>query len=411
MKLVNPPTKRAHYSGAKSVNILFGGGVKRGSVPAIKNLEKAAERIKKAVRLKERIILYGDADMDGVSSVIVLKECIINLGGEVAAVYFPDRETEGYGINKDALNYLKKYAPALFITVDLGIGNFEEIKLAKKLGFEVMILDHHKVLRKLPAASIIVDPHQKGDKYPFKEFAAAGVVFKLTEVLMGKKMTPALRNNFLELAALATIADMMIMEEDNIEIITAGLASLKNTFRPGLQVFVKEQDSAPRSMAQKIISACHSAGTAKNHVNEAYIILTSISTEGAEPLAEELIEKSYIRRQRIKEITEEVEKRVFKKAGEAIIFEGDKDWPILIAGPASSKTCNVYKKPVFLYSQREKDSQGAVRTPKGIDGVKPMIHCSKFLETYGGHPQAAGFKIKNKNLENFKKCLLKYFQK
>ena len=163
-------------------------------------------------------------------------------------------------------------------------------------------------------------------------------------------------------------------------------------------------------MAQKIISACHSAGTAINHLNEAYILLTSTSVEEAEPIAEELLEKSYLRHQRIKEITEEVEKRIFKKGGESIVFEGDKDWPILMAGPASSKICNIYKKPVFLYSQREKDSQGAVRTPKGVDGVKPMIQCSKLLETYGGHPQAAGFRIKNKNLEKFKTCLIKYFQ-
>ena len=384
--------------------------VKRSKKLEIKNLKKAAERIKEAIKNKERIILYGDADMDGVSSVIILKECIKNLGGDIAAVYFPDREVEGYGLNQHALKYLKKHAPALFIPLDLGIGNFEEIKLAKKMGFEVLIVDHHKILKKLPKAPIIIDPHQRGDKYPFKEFAAAGVVFKLTEAMLGKQLTPALRNNFLELAALATIADMMIQEEDNLEIVTMGLVSLKNTFRPGLKIFLNALENNSRSMAQKIISACHSAGTAINHLNEAYILLTSTSVEEAEPIAEELLEKSYLRHQRIKEITEEVEKRIFKKGGESIVFEGDKDWPILMAGPASSKICNIYKKPVFLYSQREKDSQGAVRTPKGVDGVKPMIQCSKLLETYGGHPQAAGFRIKNKNLEKFKTCLIKYFQ-
>ena len=382
----------------------------------IKNIKKAAERIKKAIEKKERLILYGDADMDGVCSVIILKEAIKNLGGEVTAVYFPDRETEGYGVNKDALDYLKKYSPALFITLDLGIANFEEVKLAKKLGFEAVILDHHKVLKKLPKASIIVDPHQKGDKYPFKEFAAAGVIFKLAEVLLSKKMTPFLRNNFLELAALATIADMMTEEDDNIEIVTSGLASLKNTFRPGLKVFCDENTSRPdekcsRAVAQKIISACHSAGTAPDHLNEAYSLLTSVSADQAEPLAEYLIEKSYLRKQKIKEITEEVKRRISGEKQEAIIFDGDSNWPILMAGPASSKICNAYKKPVFLYSQKGNESQGAVRTPKGIDGVKPMMHCSKFLENYGGHPQAAGFRIKNKNLKKFKKCLLAYFQK
>ena len=378
----------------------------------IKNLDKAAERIKKAIKRKEGIILYGDADMDGVASVIILKEAIANLDVHPRGVhtYFPDRETEGYGVNKDALNYLKNYAPALFITLDLGIANFEEIKLAKKMGFEVMVLDHHKILNKLPKASIIVDPHQKGDKYPFKEFAAAGIIFKLAEVLLGKKMTPSLRNNFLELAALATVADMMPEEEDNIEILTGGLASLKNTFRPGLKVFfVQTNENGSRQLAQKIISACHAAG-AKEHINEAYFLLTASSTEEAEPLADELLEKSHIRQERIKDATAEVEKRVSEKIKEPIIFEGDKDWPILIAAPASSKICNTYKKPVFLYSQREKDSQGAVRTPKGIDCVKPMMHCSKFLEGYGGHPQAAGFRIKNKSLKGFQKCLIGYFK-
>lgn len=377
----------------------------------IKNIKKAAERIKKAIKNKERIILYGDADMDGVSSVIILKESIMSLGGQVQLVYFPDRETEGYGLNQDALNYLKKYAPALFITLDLGIGNFKEVKLAKKFGFEALIIDHHKVLKKLPEVKIIVNPKQKGDKYPFKEFSATGIVFKLAEVLLGKKMSPFLRNNFLELAALATIADMMIEEEDNVKIVTVGLASLQNTLRPGLKVFIKEGENASRLMAQRIISACHSAGTAHGHINEAYLLLTSASIEKAELIAKELIEKSYIRRQRIKETAEEVEKRISQKTGEPIVFEGDKDWPILIAAPAASKICNAHKKPVFLYSQREKDSQGAVRTPKGIDGVKLMTHCSKFLEVYGGHPQAAGFRIKNENLKDFKKCLFKYFQK
>ncbi|MBI2626474.1 MAG: DHH family phosphoesterase [Candidatus Nealsonbacteria bacterium] len=411
MKSVNPPTKRTYYSGAKSVSVRYGGGVKRLNKPEIKNLKKAADRIKKAIKKEERIILYGDADMDGVASVIILKEAIANLGGKVIAVYFPDRETEGYGINEDALNYSEKHSPALFITVDLGIGNFKEVKLAKKLGFEVMIVDHHKVLNKLPAASIIVNPKQKGDSYPFKEFAAAGVVFKLAEALLGEKLTPALRNNFLELAALATIADMMTQEEDNIEIVTMGLASLKNTFRPGLKVFTETDENNSRAIAQKIISACHAAGTASGHINEAYSLLTSTSIKEAEHLAEELLEKSYERQQKIKEITEEAEGIISKKTGESIIFEGSKDWPILMAGPASSKICNIYKKPVFLYSQKEKDSQGAVRTPKGVDGVKPMIYCSKYLETYGGHPQAGGFRIKNKDLGKFKKCLIKYFQK
>ncbi|MFC1789582.1 DHH family phosphoesterase, partial [Patescibacteria group bacterium] len=118
----------------------------------IKNLKKAAKRIKKAVAKKERIILYGDVDLDGVSSVVILKETIKNIGGEITAVYFPNKEIEGYGISEKGLDYLKKFAPALLISLDCGITSFEPIKQAKKIKLEVMIVDHHPIIDKLPEA-------------------------------------------------------------------------------------------------------------------------------------------------------------------------------------------------------------------------------------------------------------------
>lgn len=377
----------------------------------IKNLKKLADRIKKAIKNKERIILYGDADLDGVASVIILKETIKNLGGQITAIYFPDREIEGYGINEGALNFLKNYAPALFIALDCGIGNFKEIKLAKKLRLEVIIIDHHEILNKLPEASIIVDPKQKGDSYPFKGLATAGIVFKLSQLLLGEEFSQNLKNSFLELTAIATIADLMPEIEENKIYIEEGLKSLEKTFRPGFQVFwqintIKEV----RQLAQKIISACHAGGT-KDHLNEGYLLLTSISTKEAEVRAKKLLEKAYLRHLKIKVIVEEIERRLLEKPDSLIIFEGDKSWEILMIGPAASRLCHNYKKPVFLYSQKENESQGAVRTPEGIDGVKVMMHCSKFLETYGGHPQAAGFRIKNDHLDKFKKCLIEYFTK
>lgn len=379
----------------------------------IKNIKKAAGRIKKAVKKGERIIIYGDADMDGMSSVIVLKEAIKTLGGKITAVYFPDRETEGYGINEKALVYLKKYSPALLLVLDCGIGNFDEVKMANKMGLEVVIVDHHKTLNKLPAASVIVNPKQKGDKYPFKEFAAAGVVFKLVEVLLGEKLTRSLRNNFLELVALATIADMMPQTEDNLDIIQDGLRAFRNTVRPALKVFWKIDPSLEdntNQVVQKVISACH-AGEGKDHVNEGYLLLISKTKKEAETMAKYLLEKSYERHLRIKEIVSEIEKKILRKMKEAIIFEGGEDWPVLMLGPAASKIVRTYKKPVFIYNMRDGLCQGAVRTPPEEDGVKAMMQCSADLETYGGHPRAAGFRIKEKDLPKFKNCLIKYFTK
>src|SRR3989344_3163724 len=160
----------------------------------IKNIEEAADRIRKAVANKERIILYGDSDLDGISSVVILEEAIKNLGGHVDCAFFPDRETDGYGINLNALNILKDKTPALLITLDLGIGNLKEVEIANKIGFEVMIIDHHESLFGLPKPSIIVDPKQEDDDYLFKGLANVGVTFNLCVELLGKEISQNLKN-------------------------------------------------------------------------------------------------------------------------------------------------------------------------------------------------------------------------
>lgn len=381
----------------------------------IKNLKKVADRILKAIQKKEKIILYGDADLDGVASVIILKETLKNLNGKVITIYFPDRENEGYGINETALNYLKKFSPALFISLDCGIGNFKEINLAKKMRFEVVVIDHHEILDKLPPAKIIVDPKQPKDKYPFKGLATAGISFKLSELLLKNKMTESLRRNFLELVALATLADLMPQENENKVMIEEGIESLKNSWRPGLRVFlkineIKEQtgEISIRALSQKIISALN-AGERKDFLNEAFLLLTTSSEEEADILAKELLEKSYKKQIKIQEITKEVEERVLKKLKESLVFEGDSSWPLVLTGPVASKICQIYKKPTFIFKKGEKESRGAVRTPPGQNGVEMMKKCSYYLVTYGGHPQAAGFTLKNENLEKFKKCLIKNY--
>ena len=377
----------------------------------IKNLEKAAKRIIKAVKKKERIILYGDADLDGVSSIVILKEAIKNLGGEIVAVYFPDRENDGYGINENALNTLKDFAPALFITSDLGIGNFKEIKIAKEMGFEVIIIDHHEILNKLPKASIIIDPKQKGDKYPFKELANVGIVFKLSQILLGKNFSDSLKNSFLELTALGTIGDMMPVVDDNKIFIEQGLASLKNTFRPGFKAFFEllKRDSEEKSILPRIVSALNtSEGT--DHVNESYLLLISSTIENARELAKNLLEKSQKKQQRVREIAQEISRRTAQKQ-DPIVFEGDSLWQLSLLGAAASIICQEYQKPVFLFKKGVEESCGSVRNPKDVDGVDAMKGCADILITFGGHKRASGFRVKNENLEKFKECLIKYFSK
>lgn len=378
----------------------------------IKNLKKTAQRILKAIKNKEKIVLYGDADLDGVSSVIILKEAILNLGGStfsgypISQIYFPDREEEGYGVTKEAIEFLKNQSPALLISLDCGISNFEEIKELNKFGFKVIVIDHHEILDELPEAEIVIDPKQKGDKSPFKYLATAGIIFKLAAEILKGKFSDSLRKNFLELVAIATLADMMPQVEENQILIEEGLNSLRDSWRPGLRVFLEMGDfKNPLELAHKITSTLN-ASEKVDHLNETYLLLTERDVEKAKELAENLSEKSYQKHLEIKEIVNEIEEEIFKEGNEKIIFKGSKNWKMSFLGSVASRICQKYQKPTFLFKIGDSESQGAVRVPEGIDSVGLMKKCKEHLITFGGHPPASGFRIKNANLEKFKRCLI-----
>jgi len=374
----------------------------------IKNLKKAAQRIKKAIKNEEKILLYGDADLDGVTAVIVLADAIKNLGGKVTAIYFPDRELEGYGITEKGLNYLGENAPALLVALDCGIGNFKETELAKKLGFEVIIIDHHQILDALPKAEIIVDLNQKGDKYPFKGLAAVGISFKLSELLLKDKMTDSMRKNFLELTALGTIADMMPRESENRIFIEEGMSSFERSWRPGLQAFFETEPFKDElNLNQKIsrIISILNVRDVENNFPASFRLLTSSSLQQTKELFTKLLEKSVQRKEKIEKTVEEVEQRISKQS-EPIIFEGDSNWEFTLISAVASIICKRYQKPTFVFKKLEKESIGTVRTPAGIDSVSLMKKCSQYPITYGGHPLASGFRIKNEDLEKFKQCLI-----
>lgn len=378
---------------------------------AIKNLNKAANRILKAIANKERIILYGDSDPDGVSSVIILEEAILLLGGNPPKIYFMDRETEGYGINEKALKILRKYAPALFISLDCGITSVKEVDLANKIGFEVIIIDHHKPLSKMPKASIIVDPKQKGDCSKFKDYAASGLTYKLAHLMLTDARVSFDSGRFLELVAISTISDQMPLEDENKHFVEEGLLALKYTRREGLKALfnlVGITDFDVGKIRMEILPAL-SIWWARRHINPLYKFLTEKSCRKARAMASKFLMEAEERRKRLKEITEEAMARI-AFSSESIIFEGDPSWPLIFTGIVASRLCQKYKKPTFIYKRAKRESPGASRTPQGIDVVKAMDECKKYMITYGGHPQAGGFRAKTKNLEKLKACLIDYFQ-
>ncbi len=394
----------------------------------IKNLIEASDRIKLAVKNGERIILYGDSDCAGITSVTILKEAIKNLGGDVFAVFFPDRENDGYGVNARAVETLKDKVPvaspvdeanlapfgrALLITLDLGIGNVKEIKKLNELGFEVMVIDHHEPLDVLPEAKIIVDPKQKDGGAEFSYLCNAGLVYKLCQELLGADFSESSQNSFLELVALATISDMVPQIEENKLFIERGLRSLKNTFRPGLRAFfdIFGEGEIVSGGFLKIISTLNAAES-KDWQNESYNLLTNSSPKECQEMVENLKAKIFYKQQKIKEISEEVSRRISQKPDEAVIFEGDPAWKLTLAGPVASIIAGRYNKPTFIFKKGDSESCGSVRSLKeGQSSVEAMKACKDFLITYGGHAKASGFRLKNEDLERFKNKLNEYFKK
>jgi len=373
----------------------------------IKNLQKAADRILEAIENQEKIVLYGDADLDGVSAVIIVKEAIQNLKGKVAEIYFPDREKEGYGITPHALECLKEFSPALLIALDCGISNFEEIKKAHELGFEVIVIDHHKILEKLPEADIIVDPKQEGDSYPFKELSTGGIAFKLAELIVGDRMSEGLRDSFLELAGLSTMADKMPKEEDNEYFIEEGLRSLEDSWRPGIQAMFSmfsDLDYNRYNRISKIISILNVRDVEDGYPSS-YNVLTTSSPEKLTEIISRLRRKNEERQEKMHQIVDEVRERDARKA-EPIIFEGESYWDYPLISAVASIISQDVEKPVFLYKKLDEESQGTVRSPSDIDSVELMKKCKQYVETYGGHPRASGFRIKNEKIEQFKNCLI-----
>ncbi len=367
----------------------------------IKNLTEVAQRIKKAIENKENIVVCADCDLDGICSLILLKEGVLSLGGNFSDFYFPDREKEGYGLSLKALEKFKKYLPALLITLDFGISSFEEIKKAKEMGFEVIVIDHHEVLDKLPEADLILNPKQKDDKYYFKHFSSAGLVFKVLEKMLENKMGEALRKSFLELVALATLADMMPQEKENKILTDEGLLAMKESWRPGF-LAIKEFFNLPYEISK--VSSILGVRYSQNEVKEVFKLFTTPSQEEAKRIFQKLIKKHEERKEKLREIIKKTEENF--NLAEEIIFVGGEDFDYSLVPSIASYLAQNYKKPSFVYKINEKEAVGSARAPEKFNLIDLMKKCQQFLISFGGHPQAGGFRALKENLENLKACLI-----
>lgn len=405
----------------------------------MKDMDKAVERIYEALEKEEKILVYGDYDVDGITSSIimvnVLTEIKTILSGikksearKFIGIYIPDRELEGYGLNKKAVEKIKSDGFGLIITVDCGISNFASVKLANDLGMDVIITDHHHLPEKVPDALAIINPKQNDCKYPFKELAGVGVAFKvaqaLIENLQAKKLQskklilPGFEKWLLDLVALGTVADCVNLVGENRTLVKYGLLVINKTKRIGIKKLVSTAGLRVREngnvVEKKIIDTdaisfilaprLNAAGR-MDHANTSYRLLSSESENEAEKLAL-LLEKNNQSRQRLTEkIINEIKSRISKDNDDLpkVIVESDPEWKIGVVGLVAGKLADEYARPFLILRKKKNESAGSGRSVPKFNLIESIEKCKDILMEFGGHSQAAGLKIENNNLEKFRR--------
>ena len=374
----------------------------------IPDIQKAVDRIIQAINSKEKTIIYGDYDVDGITSITVLKSFLKDRGLEVGT-YIPNRLEEGYGLNNGAIKKIASENYTLMITVDCGITSVEEIEIAKNLGIDTVITDHHEPADKIPNALAVVDCKRKDNNYEFRELAGVGVVFKLTQAIsikLGLAQKEYLK--YLDIVSIGTISDIVPLVDENRVITKLGLKLVQCTRNIGLAALLKETgyskiDStaiafgvAPR------INACGRMGCA----DRALELLLTTDRDKAIELARSIGVYNIQRQTEEKRIFEEANAQIKKEKlenSEAIILGGE-NWHHGVIGIVASKITELYYKPSILVCFEEgKDiGKGSGRSIPGFDLHDALMKCQESLLAFGGHSMAVGVTVAKGKFEDFK---------
>jgi len=378
----------------------------------LKDIRKTIKRIERAAKNKEKVAIFADYDADGVCGATILTE-ILKVFKINPDIYIPDRNKEGYGLNLKAVERTAKKGTNLIITIDCGVTDFDEIKLANKLGVDVIIIDHHEIPKKLPSAFAIINPKQKTCKYPFKHLSATGVAFKLAQAVTKIKDIPSSWGKWLlDLVAVATVADSMLLLGENRTLVKYGLIVLSQTKRIGLEELMKKARVKKTNLNTYILGFILvpriNAASRVARAITAYKLLITSNREEAEKMAQVLEEKNQERQQVVNRIIIEARQKVLKYLRKKrIIIEGNEKWLAGVAGLIAQKLREEFWRPCFVYHKAKNFSVGSGRSIPGFNLVKALFQCRRVLEEFGGHAQAAGFTVLNKNLDKFQDLLEK----
>ena len=371
----------------------------------IKDMNKLVERIDKAIKKKEKICIYGDYDVDGITSITIMYKFLTKLGAEVM-YYLPDRLLEGYGINNNALDEIKKQGVSLVITVDCGITAIEEVEHAKEIGLDICITDHHECAQDLPDALAIVNPKRKDDTYPFKFLAGVGVAFKTISAVAKKYNLPEEEYlKYLDIVSIGTISDIVPLVGENRIISKYGLKMMVHTKNIGLKALIKlvnskEIDSMMVSfgMAPRI-NACGRMGNASAAVK----LLLENDEKRAEQIALELDNLNQERKNVEAVIYDEaldiIKKNELDKKSSIVLYNSS--WHNGVIGIVASRLVNLYYKPVILLTKENGIIRGSGRCPSGFSIYDALTECKDCVIQFGGHELAAGLSILEENIDSF----------
>ena len=374
------------------------------------DMDKACERILRAIDEGETIVVFGDYDVDGVTATALLYQHLKGMGAAVKCM-LPSREGDGYGLSKNAIQSIYDKGCRLIVTVDNGISAVEEAACARELGLDLIITDHHLPGDTLPDAVAVVDPKRADDESPFKDLCGAGVAFKLCAALEG--CDPAeLLEMYGELAALGTVADVMPLVGENRTIVREGLDLLQDTMRPGLHALLESAGCAGKPVTADTVSyslapRLNAAGRMDNAAVALKLLLCGDEEQAtgiADRLAEINTERQQTEQQVFAAALETLEKDPARTRDRVLVVSGE-DWHPGVIGIVAARLMERFGRPVIVISMHEGEGRGSGRAPDPFDLHSALAGCAQYLTRFGGHAAAAGVEIEEDNLPAFRQAI------
>lgn len=384
----------------------------------LSGMAAALDRIEVALAGSQRIAIYGDYDIDGITATALLLDILTQLGANVEP-YIPDRFEEGYGLNAQALKALKDSGIKLVISVDCGITAAKEVAQARDFGLDIIVTDHHTVPSELPAAAVTcLNPRLPGDIYPFKELAGVGVAFKLACALANKypdRVKPGREKWLMDLVALGTVCDVVPLVGENRALAQFGLQVLRKSPRKGLRALaevsgVELGDVGASELGFRFGPRLNAAGRLE-HAAKALELLTTPSTDRAKELADMLGSLNRERQDDTARVYAEAMEQAAQFPGDAILVLSDPSWSHGIVGLVASRVSEAMHKPAIILQELGEFTKGSARSTGAFNIINAISYCGDGLERFGGHAFAAGMTLKTERIMELRKRINDYAAK